>query len=87
MTQLHLLLARNEELNKWLGEHPMVLGGIFVALGLALGGSGIYESRTGVTRDKYGNVVTGAWGKMLTNIRILGGIACIAFGVYKLIIG
>lgn len=60
MKQLHLVLARNEAINKWLSEHPAVLGGIFVALGLVLAGAGVYEIRTGITRDKYGNVVIGS---------------------------
>jgi hypothetical protein len=87
MTRLHFVLARNEAINQWLNEHPAVLGGIFVALGLLLAGYGVYEIRTGITRDKYGNQVTGSWGRMLTNIRITGGIAALGFGLYKLILG
>ena len=87
MKQLHLVLARNEAINKWLSEHPAVLGGIFAALGLVLAGAGVYEIQAGVTRDKYGNVVTGSWGRLLSNIRVLGGIGAFGFGLYKLIMG
>ena len=33
--------------------HPLVLGLVFVAIGLAVGGYGVYELMTGVTRDSW----------------------------------
>ncbi|WP_254507221.1 hypothetical protein [Anatilimnocola floriformis] len=82
-----LLLARNEEINQWLNEHPLVLGLIFLALGALLGGWGIRELMTGVAHDKYGNAMTGGMGQMLAIVRIVGGVGCIGFALYKIAFG
>ncbi|WP_146510823.1 hypothetical protein [Thalassoglobus neptunius] len=76
---------RNDEINQWLEENPLVLGGGAIVLGLVLIGSGVYELKSGVTRDKKGRVVEGQMGKPLSIFRIVIGAAVSAFGVYKLI--
>ncbi|MDA7503726.1 hypothetical protein OAF42_02550 [Planctomicrobium sp.] len=54
MLQELLLFAQKEDLNKWLDEHPAVLGGLFMILGFGIALYGVYELKTGVTRDKKG---------------------------------
>ena len=50
--------------NKWLAEHPLVLGLIALAIGAALAGSGVYGLRKGVAHDKYGNEVKEVWASL-----------------------
>ena len=83
----HLFLARNEEINQWLGEHPMVLGLLFLVIGLAVGGWGVYELMTGVSYDKRGNQMSGGMGKFASIVRIVAGAGCIGFALYKIVIG
>ena len=80
------LADRNDEINQWLEDNPLVLGGGAIVLGLVLIGSGVYELKSGVTRDKKGRVVEGQMGKSLSIVRIVIGAAVGAFGVYKLIV-
>jgi len=87
MTHLTLLAARNDEINKWLGENPLILGLIFLALGIVIGGWGVYELMTGVAYSKYGQAATGGTAKMLAIVRIIGGTGCILFGLFKMAFG
>lgn len=73
--------------NQWLNKNPAVLGLIAIAIGLALAGSGIYELRKGVARDKYGNEMTGGTAKFMSMFRLVFGIAACGFGLYKMILG
>jgi hypothetical protein len=84
-----LLLARrgNPEINRWLEEHPAVLGLIFLAIGVALLGSAVNELRTGVVHDKRGNELTGGTAKVTTFVRLVAGIGCCGFGLFKLVAG
>ncbi len=86
---LLFLLARrgNEELNRWLSENPLVLGGVFLLIGLAVGGWGLYELKKGVAYSKRGKVVEGTRGKALAIVRIVAGAGCILFAVIKMILG
>lgn len=77
----------NRAANQWLGEHPAVLGGIFLVLGVAILGWGIYEMRSGVAHTKYGKQVSGGTATALAVIRIVAGAGCLLFGLYKLIAG
>jgi hypothetical protein len=80
-----LILARNEEINKWLGENPAVLGGIFLVIGLALLAYGVSDLVTGKARGKWGTEFTGGMASMMGIVRLVGGIGCVGFGVFKLI--
>jgi uncharacterized membrane-anchored protein len=85
-----LLLVRgdaNSPINKWLNENPLVLGLLSLMIGIVLAGSGIYELRNGVSRDKNGNEIKGNLGKFTSIIRIVIGTAACVFGAHKMISG
>jgi hypothetical protein len=73
--------------NKWLDEHPFVLGAIFLTIGIALAASGIYELRKGVAHDKRGREVHGGGATALSILRIVGGVGACGFAIYKMIAG
>lgn len=73
--------------NKWLNENPLILGLIAILIGAVLAGSGVYELRTGVSRDKYGKEITGAHGKFTSGLRIVFGAGICVFGLYKMLAG
>lgn len=74
-------------INKWLGEHPAVIGLIALAIGAVALIWGIVELRSGVATDKRGKDHTGATAKALAITRIvIGSIICL-FGLYKIIVG
>ena len=84
-----LLLQRgaNSPINQWLNENPLVLGLLALIIGIVLAGSGIYELRNGVSRDKSGNEIEGNLGKFTSMLRIVIGTAACVFGVHKAISG
>lgn len=89
MNSMLLLAQRGADspANMWLNENPLVLGLIAILIGGALAGSGVYELRKGVSRDKYGNEIKGGLGKFTSILRVVfGGAACV-FGIYKMIAG
>jgi len=79
------VLARNEEINKWLGENPAILGGIFLLIGLVLLGFGISDLVTGKARGKWGTEMTGGMASMMGIVRLVAGIGCAGFGAFKLV--
>jgi hypothetical protein len=79
------ILARNEEINQWLGENPAVLGGLFLVIGLVLLGFGIKDLATGKARGKWGTEMTGGMASLMGIVRLVGGIGCIGFGAFKLV--
>ena len=89
MNSLFLLAQRgaNSSANKWLSEHPLVLGLLALLIGAAVGGSGIYEMGKGVSRDKYGNEIKGGLGKLTAVFRVVIGATLCVFGVYKMLAG
>jgi len=84
-TYLWLLLAL--PLLWWVGFAPMVLGLIFLLIGAALGGWGLYELSTGVAYSKRGKEITGGTAKALAIVRIVAGAGCILFALYKMVAG
>jgi hypothetical protein len=80
-----LVLARNEEINRWLGENPAILGGIFLLIGLALLGWGISDLVTGKARGKWGTEMTGGTAAAMGIIRLVAGAGAAGFGVFKLV--
>lgn len=83
------LFAQNarDGINNWLNENPIMIGVIFVPLGLILVLSGVYSLSTGSTQDKYGNEITGGLASFTSIIRIVVGIGCVGFGIYKAVMG
>jgi len=79
------LLARNEEINRWLNENPAILGGIFLVIGLVLLGFGISDLVTGKARGKWGTEMTGGMASMMGIIRLVAGVGCAGFGLFKLV--
>ncbi len=84
-----LIFARrgNEAANQWLAQHPMVLGLVFLLLGLLVGGWGLFELLSGVAHTKRGKTLSGGQAKAMAIIRIVAGAGCILFALYKLIAG
>jgi hypothetical protein len=80
-----LILARNEELNRWLAENPAVLGGLFLVIGLLLLGFGISDVVTGKARGKWGTEFTGGTASLMGIIRLVAGLGCTGFGLFKLV--
>jgi hypothetical protein len=89
MNPIILIVQRgaNSPINRWLNENPLVLGLLSLTLGIVLAGSGIYELRKGISRDKYGNEIKGNLGKFTSIMRIVIGTAACVFGVHKAISG
>ena len=77
----------NSPINQWLNENPFVLGLLALIIGIVLAGSGIYELRNGVSRDKSGNEIKGSLGKFTSIVRIVIGTAACVFGAHKMISG
>ena len=79
------LLARHEEINAWLDQHPAVLGGIFLVLGLALVGYGLKALLTGQSRSKHGHQLEGPTAYAHGAVLAIGGVICTIFALYKLL--
>lgn len=85
---LFLLLAdAKDDFNQYLENNPAILGLGAMGLGLLIGGWGVAELITGVSRDKKGRVLEGGTGKAASLIRVVFGIGLIGFGLYKLVAG
>ena len=81
------LTDRDSAINAWLGENPLVLGAVFGLLGLGLVYFGAVGLRSGTTKDKYGNELTGGRAKLSSVVRIVAGIAAVGFAIYVSIFG
>lgn len=79
------LLARYEETDKWLKENPIVLAGIFGALGVVLIISGISSFYSGKAHDKYGNEMSGGMAVLIAGARLVGGLFAVGFAIYSLL--
>lgn len=76
---------RNEAINNWLSQNPMVLGLGALALGAVLIGFSIAGLMTGETHDKRGRKMEGSTAKTMSIIRLVFGIVCVLFGLYKIV--
>ncbi|MBI1249466.1 hypothetical protein GC197_16700 [bacterium] len=79
------LLADKDDINQYLENNPMLLGGIAILIGLGITAWGGYELMSGVAHDKYGNKLTGGTGKFVSFVRVAFGVAAIGFGFFKMI--
>jgi hypothetical protein len=82
-----MLVAAKTEMDRWLAEHPLVLGGCALALGAILLGFGLKDILTGTARTKWGGQVTGGTAQFYGIVRAAGGAICMLFGLYKLLEG
>jgi hypothetical protein len=80
-----LLADSNDEINKWLGENPAILGGIFLVLGLVLLGFGVTAIVTGRSTGKYGHKMEGPMAHLHGAIMAIAGAGFSLFAIYKLI--
>jgi hypothetical protein len=81
------LFADNEAINKWLSEHPLVLGAGAAVLGLILVGLGISALRTGRAPTKKGRDLEGGQATAMAIVWLVFGAVCLLFGAYKVITG
>ncbi|MEO1529167.1 MAG: hypothetical protein AAFX06_27415 [Planctomycetota bacterium] len=82
-----LLADRDSAANQWLREHPLVLAAGMFVLGTLLLFFGIVGLKSGVTKDKYGNVMTGGLAKLSSVVRVIGGIGLLCCAIYVSIFG
>ncbi|MDB2686201.1 hypothetical protein N9Y42_03250 [Mariniblastus sp.] len=88
MSPLTFLLAdRNSATNVWLRENPLVITAIAVTLGLVLVYFGITGLKSGATKGKYGNQLTGGTATAVSMVRLIGGVGAIGVGIYIAIFG
>ena len=78
------LLARNEALNKWLSDNPLIVTVIAAVLAAVLIVSGIRGIQSGKAGDKYGFQYTGGTATAINVIRIAGGIIFVFIALYGL---
>jgi hypothetical protein len=91
---LHLLLVRpasatraSSPANQWLSDHPLVLGLMFLAVGLVFAWTALKEARTGVVHDRHGKVVEGFLGVLWFWQHVLLAAGCSLFGLYNILFG
>ena len=81
------LFADNEAINRWLAEHPLVLGSAACALGLILVGLGVHALATGRAMTKRGPDLEGGNATAMAVVWLgFGGLALV-FGLYKIVSG
>ena len=81
------LFARYEEANSWLAEHPLVLGGGAVLLGLVLVGLGVLALVTGRAPTKRGRDLEGGNARAMASVWLGFGALCLLFGAFQIISG
>lgn len=84
---MYLLLRGNSEINQWLEENPLVLGGGAILLGLVLVALGVGSLITGKATGKWGNQMKGGNAYAMGVVRLVFGLAACGFGIYKLVAG
>ncbi|WP_144056617.1 MULTISPECIES: hypothetical protein [Rhodopirellula] len=87
MSPYTLIADRNSPTNVWLRENPLVISLVAGVLGIALVYFGVVGLKTGATKDKYGNEVTGGVAVLSSVARLIGGIGAIGVAVYVAIFG
>jgi hypothetical protein len=79
--------ARNEEINQWLAENPLVLGGAAVVLGLILVVLGVYSLITKRAPTKRGPDLEGGHAVAMAVVWLVFGGLCLLFGAFKIVTG
>lgn len=81
------LLAARTEVDQWLEDHPLALGGGALVLGLILLGFGIAAIRSGKSTSKYGVELEGPMAELHGVAMAGAGLLVVMFGGYKLFMG
>ena len=79
--------ARNEEINQWLADNPLVLGGGAVVLSLPFFALGVYALVTGVAPTKRGRNLKGSNAKVMAFVWLGFGGLVLLFGLFKIVTG
>lgn len=87
MNLISLLADRNSPTNVWLRENPMVLSAGMALLGIVLLYYGVLGLKTGTTRDKYGNEMTGGLAALGSIARTIAGVGLIGAAIYVALFG
>lgn len=82
-----LLADSKDDINRWLDQNPMVLGGGALLLGLVLVGFGVKALVTGQATSKRGAKLTGTQAKLVGAVQAGFGALVILFGLYKMVAG
>ena len=77
------MFARNEEINQWLADNPLVLGGGALVLSLPLLALGVFALVTGTAPTKRGKDLEGNNAKVMGVVWLVAGGLCAAFGLFK----
>jgi hypothetical protein len=81
------LFAKNEEANRWLAEHPVVLGAGAMVIGLVLVALGAVSMLTGRAPTKRGRDLEGTNARIMAFVWLgFGGLALL-FGIFKIVTG
>lgn len=84
---LSLFAASEAEINQWLEQNPLVLGGIALLIGLVLLGFGVKALLTGVSHSKWGTEFNGPMAHLHGIILTGFGGLVILFALYKIVVG
>ena len=87
LSDVQIFARRNDALNQWLGQNPIVFAGLFMGIGGLLLYFGVRDLRRGVTRDKRGREVSGGMATLISVVRIIGGVVAAGFGLSRLVMG
>jgi hypothetical protein len=79
--------AKYEAANNWLTDHPVVLGGGAVVLGMILVGLGVWSLMTGQAPSKRGPDLEGGNAKAMGFVWLGFGALCLLFGFFKIVSG
>lgn len=82
--QYSRVASHQQEINQWLEENPLVLGGMFLVLGLVLLGFGVAALATGRSRSKYGRKLEGPMARVHGGVLAAAGAFCLVFALFKL---
>lgn len=84
MSRFVPLFARNEEINKWLSDNPLVMAAIFGAIGAILLFTGVRSLMTGQATGKWGTQHEGGMAMVIGGVRVAGGVVCLGVTLYSL---
>ena len=79
--------ARNEEINQWLSDNPLILGGGAVVLSLPFFALGVFALVTGTAPAKRGRDLKGSNAKVMAFVWLGFGALVLLFGLFKIVTG